>query len=234
MNEKKVLIYGDSIMKGIVYDENSRRYVPTLDPLMERFSGEHRLQIVNHSVFGATIGKGERALNRDLQAGTAGQYALVEFGGNDCTFKWKEVSQDPGGEHLPNTPLNTFVEKYLQMIDSLKQRGIQPILMTLPPIDAERFLDFLAQSGLNRDNILRWLGDAQMIYRYHERYSNAIRKIAADTGALLVDVRSYFLDQFHYSTLICGDGLHVSPQGQNLIYEAFTDFAAGLGKAQLA
>lgn len=96
--------------------------------------------------------------------------------------------------------------------------------MTLPPIDAERYLAFLGRNGNDPKQILRWLGDVQRIYRFHESYSNAIVRIAEETGCPLVDVRSYFLDQPRFRDLICIDGVHPSEAGYKLIFQAFTDF----------
>ena len=51
-------------------------------------------------------------------------------------------------------------------------------MMTLPPIDGERYLDFLCRDNLRRDRILDWLGEPQMIYRHQELYADTAAEIA--------------------------------------------------------
>ncbi|PWS21688.1 SGNH/GDSL hydrolase family protein, partial [Enterococcus faecium] len=80
---------------------------------------------------------------------------------------------------------------------------ITPILMTLPPLHAKRYFEFITRNGLIKDNILQFLGgDVEMIYRWQERYSNTISRIAAETGSHIIDVRDSFLAEFHYENLL--------------------------------
>ncbi len=44
------------------------------------------------------------------------------------------------------------------MIARLKKLDIKPILMTLPPLHAKRYFDFITRDGLNKDNILQFFG----------------------------------------------------------------------------
>ena len=105
-------------------------------------------------------------LQKDLQEKTPCQIALVEYGGNDCDFDWKAIAADPTGEHKPKTSIESFVKTLETMAENLLQRNIQPLLMTLPPVDASRYLSFICRDGLNRANIIQWLGGGeQMIYR---------------------------------------------------------------------
>ena len=59
---------------------------------------------------------------------------------------------------LGNAFLVTFIESAADfanpMVERLKQQGIQPVLMTLPPIDAGKYLDFICRDGLSKDKIL--------------------------------------------------------------------------------
>jgi acyl-CoA thioesterase-1 len=216
-------IYGDSVMKGTVIDR-AYRYHALMEEYLTKFREKFSIETENRSRFGITVDKGYSLLCQDLDQGVACDYALVEFGGNDCNFKWNEISVLPESEHEPLTRLSHFKETYHSMVRDLKRANIQPVLMTLPPIDAERYLAFLGRNGNDPKQILRWLGDVQRIYRFHESYSNAIVRIAEETGCPLVDVRGYFLDQPRFRDLICIDGVHPSEAGYKLIFQAFTDF----------
>ncbi|PWL55986.1 MAG: SGNH/GDSL hydrolase family protein [Clostridiales bacterium] len=222
---KKIAIYGDSILKGVIYDEKTRHY-SVANEAFEKLAEElPDVQISNFARFGCTIRKGYRYFTDALKKGLQCDSVVVEFGGNDADFNWAEVSAHPEEEHLPNTPLHAFEELLVEMLRELKTKGIRPILMSLPPIHAERYLDFLAAKGLSKENILRWLGDVQMIYRFQEMYSNAITKIAYMTETLLADVRAAFLDKHNFAELFCQDGIHPNEKGQILVRQTFVNLA---------
>ncbi len=220
-------IYGDSIMHGTVMDENGR-YRSMIEENLRRFGARFHVEMRNRARYGLTIDQGQRLLQRDLAGDFPCAYALLEFGGNDCDFRWNEVAQRPADDHCPRTCLPRFLQIAAAMLDDLRARGVKPILMTLPPLDAERYLRFIAQRGSDAREILRFLGDAQMIYRFHEYYSNAIARLALQTGTFLVDVRGYFLDKRNFQNLLCQDGVHPNVEGHRLILDAFADFATHL------
>ena len=220
---KGVVIYGDSVMKGTIIDEQFR-YKATMMENIRRFVQKFAMNIINKARFGMTISQGYSIMKQDLKEGLKEDFALVEFGGNDCNFKWDEVARDPEREHLPMTPPDLFKEYGSRMVTELKAAGVQPVLMTLPPIDAERYLAFIGKSGNDCSRILQWLGDVQMIYRFQESYSNAIMHLALETGIPLIDVRSSFLDKHNYRELIGIDGLHPTTEGYRLVCDALEDF----------
>lgn len=176
---------------------------------------------------GRTITKGHEILTKDLAKDATNDIAIIEFGGNDCDFNWTEVSEDPTAEHIPSTPLNIFEMQLLEMIARLKKLDIKPILMTLPPLHAKRYFEFITRNGLNKDNILQFLGgDVEMIYRWQERYSNTISRIAAETGSHIIDVRDSFLAEFHYENLLCADGIHPNEAGHIVMSQKFIQYAS--------
>ncbi|MDL2324208.1 SGNH/GDSL hydrolase family protein [Ruminococcaceae bacterium OttesenSCG-928-A16] len=223
-NPVKVTIYGDSIMRGTVMDEKGH-YRATMPKLLAKIEEKFAVVVQNRARFGITVQKGKKILEKDLAAGLSCQYALVEFGGNDCSFAWHEVAAAPQQTHLPFTQLKDFKTTYINMVGQLQQAGVTPILMTLPPVDAERHLQHVSGGNAqNQKNILAWLGDTQMIYRFHELYSNTVAQIAQQTGALVLDVRDYFLDKHNLKSLIGKDGVHPTSQGYALVLAAAMDF----------
>jgi len=148
----------------------------------------------------------------------------MDYGGNDCDFNWKAISENPEAKHIPNTPINVFADTYHKIITNLKQKRILPILTTLPPLESQRFFDWFCK-GLNKDNVLNWLGDVNAIYRYQENYSRMVEKIAATTRVPLIDLRGAFLNIRSIKTLLCEDGVHINTEGQKLMTKAFVEFA---------
>ncbi|MBC1765898.1 SGNH/GDSL hydrolase family protein [Listeria seeligeri] len=224
---QSVGIWGDSIMKGVLFNPEKNRYTLLKNNCIKRASEKLGITFQNHSTMGRTITKGHEILTKDLAKDASNDIAIIEFGGNDCDFNWAEVSENPEAPHISGTPIDIFETQLREMIARLKNLDIQPILMTLPPLHAKRYFDFITRSGLNKENILAFLGgDVQMIYRWQERYSNTISKIAGETGSHLIDIRDSFLAEFHYEDLLCIDGIHPNEAGHIKMSRKFVQYAS--------
>lgn len=224
-------IFGDSIMKGVLLDEYSRKYILSSSAPCDEIARTMHINVENRSVFGCTAVKGTKLVASAIKNGwlNCNGLVIIEYGGNDCNYIWKDISEEPEAIHEPVTPLKTFEKLYCEMIELVKSVGSIPIIMSLPPIDASRYLKWITKDGLSTDNILKWLGDVSMIYRFQELYSNVISKIAYKTNTLFIDVRSYFLDKHNYCDLLCADGIHPNIEGQKLITQAMIDFSDTAG-----
>jgi hypothetical protein len=126
--------------------------------------------VKNGSHFGATVVKGERLLERLLERETPCDAVVMDFGGNDCDFRWDQVAADPEGDHRPNVPLPEFLQRYREMIARLRLHGITPVLTTLPPLEPERFFSWWC-GKLDQAAVRRWLGSLTNIYAHQENYS---------------------------------------------------------------
>lgn len=214
-------IYGDSIMKAVLVDEQYK-YKPISRPLLDRLEEETGMAAVNRAHFGYTAQRGLALLEKDLDRGLSCEAAVLEFGGNDCDFNWAEVAASPDGEHQPHASVERFSDTLLSMIRALQARKIQPILTTLPPLDAQKYLNFIGRLGSDTGKILHWLGDVQMIYRWQERYSNAVARLADRLSLPLADIRSEFLARRDYCTLIARDGIHLTRPGYELVFSTLS------------
>lgn len=223
---KRVCIWGDSVLKGVILDENRGSYKLLDNNAVERFGSQTGLEIVNRSRFGCTVGKARDALERALQGPRPFDIALLEFGGNDCDFNWPAVAADPTAKHLPNTPLPEFVRTLQQMIDRLARLSIRPLLMSLPPIHSGSYLEFLHRKGCDRDRLLRFLGDVEQIYRFHESYSLQITRLAAQNPiCVYAPVREAFLADSRGPGLLCSDGIHPNAEGHKVMESVFLKLA---------
>jgi len=216
---QKIRIFGDSILKGVVYSEEENRYVPLQPNGFEQLGISLGIAFQNSAMFGCTITKGMQLLQKAIGKGLDCTRVLLEYGGNDCDFLWDEVSAQPNGEHLPKTPLIPFGQTLKAMIAELRSIAVEPILMTLPPINSDRYLDHICRGGLDRNRILHWLGDLYNIERYQELYSLRVATVALETQTQLIDIRSGFLAKRNCNSLICIDGIHPSAKGHELIMD---------------
>lgn len=226
-DQKAITIWGDSVMRGVVFDEMKNRYTLLEENCADEASRALGLTLYNRSRMGCTVTKGFEILKRDLDEK---QYdsavALIEFGGNDCDYDWKKISEHPEVEYQPKTSLSVFVSQLREMVQTIYQRGIIPVMMSLPPIDAERYFAFFTRTGLNKDNILRWLGDIQHIYHWHERYNAAVIQVAEECSCPVANVRDAFLSQMDVRDYLCVDGIHPNAKGHELIRQVLEGFGS--------
>lgn len=226
MIDKKITVWGDSILKGVVLDEQDGKYKVLKSSSMNSFAEITGCEVKNNAYFGMTSTK---ALNR-IKASISKQMfgkddiVIIEFGGNDCDFNWSEVANAPEEDHQPKTTIQSFKSSLMGIIDTFKEKGISPILMNLPPLEAERYFNWISK-GLNKDNILEWLGDVAKIYRWQEAYSSAVEWVARQSNCKLINVRESFLVSSNYSSQFCADGIHPNEIGHKRILESLLDFA---------
>jgi acyl-CoA thioesterase I len=221
----RVDIWGDSILKGVVLDEAAGRYKLLKESAVEAFSRRFSLKIKNHSRFGCTAPRALEKMAQELETGLHTDVVLLEFGGNDCDFNWREVSDNPDADHEPNTPITVFTETMREMVRALTARGITPLLMSLPPIDSYRYFDWITKpKEICAERILSFLGDKEYIYRHQELYSLAITRVALEEGVGYVDVRDAFLRERRLDELLCADGIHPNEKGQKILRDTFSGY----------
>ena len=220
---QKMRIFGDSILKGVVYDKAEDRYLSLPSQQFSSWEAAHHISIKNSAMFGCTVTKGMQLLRRAIARDISCDAVLLEFGGNDCDFPWDQVAANPKKEHQSFTPLPLFEETLRSMIGLLHSRNIPPMLMTLPPIDSSRYLAHICRNNLDRHAILRWLGVVDNIGRRQELYSLRVATIAAETGVPLIDVRSGFLSRRDCADLLCEDGIHPTVEGNALIWSLIAE-----------
>ena len=219
-----VVIWGDSLAKGVVWNEARKRHAYSKTTAADIVAERLGIELVNRAKFGCTAPEGLAIMEREIEGGITCDTALIEFGGNDCNFDWKAISERPDDEHLPATSPEAYQESLRAMVRNLLRQGIQPVLMTLPPIDAERYFRFLVGTRLNPKHILHWLGDVQQIYRYQEMYSMLVERVAREFSIQLIDLRQKCLEYHGFvKKMLCEDGLHLTEEGQRFMGETIAD-----------
>lgn len=217
-------LFGDSIFKGIQLNPINKKYYVNNNIDLEMISKKYSLQVKNYSSFGCTVTKGFGLLKKRLEKSIECDAIIMDYGGNDCDYNWKAISEDPKGEHTPNTPIELFTQTYYTIIHTLKKKGVLPILTTLPPLEPQKFFEWFCKD-LNKSNIIMWLGEIKNIYFHQENYSKLIEKIALETKVPLIDLRDAFLKSGNVNDLLCEDGTHPNTMGQKIITSSFTNFA---------
>ena len=111
-----ITAFGDSVLKGVILE--NEHYKVTDSSFHKICEESFGIKIENEAKFGSTIKKGESVFERNLETirMSTGKYVVLEFGGNDCDFNWKEVAEDPEAKHLPMSTIDDFVSIYTDMI----------------------------------------------------------------------------------------------------------------------
>lgn len=217
MDEKlRIAVYGDSLMKGTLPDEQLRYHFHT--DLFEAPLAGVDAEVTNKSVFGATSRKGVALVQRDLARGHRYDWALIEYGGNDCNYDWADVAAHPEQHHDPVVLADEFRANLTAIVQMLREAGVRPIFTTLPPIDEVKYLACIDHNGASAAGVMQWLGDVRRIYRTQERYSGLVCTIAAELDVPCVDPRDRFLDGGDPCALNADDGIHLSEAGYALFY----------------
>jgi len=215
-----VYLFGDSVARGIIVDEQGK-YVPIKECFSALVAEKLGINLVNKARFGCTITKGFDILRRyisgeraPLPTGKGVGLAVLEFGGNDCDFLWDQVAAKPEAEHLPATPLAEFSALYSQMIDTMRSHGLRPVIMSLPPLVADRYfvLDNAQWTG-PKSNPFMAGRMCSRFFVWHERYDEAVRRIASVKSCPLLDIRKAFLEKSNYREYMC-QGRDSSEQGR--------------------
>ena len=224
-------VFGDSIMKGVIFDSIRGRYTFLKNSFANIWSASTGIIIDNYAKFGCTISTGKKLIEKHSAELSKYKYTALEFGGNDCDFDWAAISERPEDIHEAKTPIGEFEELYSDVIDTVMKAGSQPVLFSLPPLNAGRYFAWISR-GLKAENILHWLGDVEHIYRWHEMYNMVVVKLAAIKRIPLVDIRKAFLESRDYLKLYCEDGIHPNEAGHAFISDVVKKYTAAIAKNQ--
>lgn len=214
----KIYLFGDSIGQGLYMDESGKYRLSRRGCV--RLLKKSGLPIENYARHGFTVREGlERFLNLSAETDSL---CVIEFSGNDCTPDWDAVSADPYAFHDGRVPLEEFEEKLSQFVNTARERALKPVLVTPPPLISNRYLRCILE-GRSEENIMKYLGDDERIYRWQERYANVVKDTAYRLSCRLADVRKWMLDACDYDALMSPDGIHLNEEGQEYLAGRFAD-----------
>ena len=139
---------------------------------------------------------------------------------NGLQYNWKEIAANPGINHEPKMDLIAYKALYINKIAQVRAQGMEPVLVSLPILDEDRFFAFITRgmSMQERKNILYWLGGKTgRLRNLHELYNLSLFRLAAQQCVHIIDVTSPMLASAHYEQLLEQDGVTLSPEGQQLV-----------------
>ncbi|MBQ9942193.1 MAG: SGNH/GDSL hydrolase family protein, partial [Christensenellaceae bacterium] len=149
MEVRSILILGDSLSKGVVYDREKQRYCYAKDSFVKTMQNFLCPTVHNKAKFGATIEYGSSLLVPKMRE-IDPQVVLIEFGGNDCDFDWNAIAENPFADHRPKTEIPVFEAHLTQMIEQVRDFGKVPVLMNLPPLNAPAYFRWFTQGDAKK------------------------------------------------------------------------------------
>ena len=213
---KQLIIYGDSIGKGVIWNEERQRYCISKAACVKSLSAALPFPVENRCVMGNTVRKCLEAFKADKPE--RGAAVVFEVGSNDCDMPWDMISADPEHEHPANVPLHEFYRDLRDLIRLAKRRRMLPIVTIPIPLDGDKYFPWVSR-GLDRENILRYLGDPVQMSRWQERYAAAVRDVARQERVRIIDLRDYMLKNRQFKALYCADGIHLNDREQQYLFD---------------
>ena len=222
MNYTEIHIWGDSVARGIVYNQPKQRYAISKERCTNRLQQAFSCPVVNHAMMGATIRDGQEAFSHFSPV--PGALCAIGYGGNDCDPDWDAMSMAPGAAVQARVPLEEYKTRLTAFVQAVRRESMIPLLLTPLPIHAQRYYAWVCRER-NAKNVLTSLGDLHHIYRWQERYVLAMWHVAKETGCELMDLRERFLALDDFDSLYCRDGIHPSEKGYQALSQIVLDEA---------
>lgn len=217
--DKRVVVFGDSIAKGIIYENNKLQKLD--DNAVSLIAKEFGYEITNLAKYGLSLKKlNEKNVIENYLKETQilPEYAVICIGGNDADYNWKEVATSPFAIHKPVTPVEEFSILLNKSIAMLQTVGVKVILTTIPPVNSDRYFKNVICKIADGQKVLQFFdGDVTNISRHQEAYNYAIIGSAIANGCPIIDLRTGFLLDKNYLSNYCIDGIHPNAHGHKFM-----------------
>ena len=193
---KKIVGFGDSITNG--HDSLYGNWLGRVDAKMKEIGAEG-FEFINCGHNGNTAANGIDRMEKEL-FGDLPATCVVEFGVNDCNVReWMSVNR---------SSLSEFKRNLKEIYRVITERGGSVIFVAnhiLAPDESSRF--FAQGNGKTyMENLIP--------------YNQAVREVAKELDAHLIDVEKYILDNnIDCRTMLRDDGVHLCEKG----YEIYSD-----------
>lgn len=218
---KSVIVWGDSILKGIISSEDLTQIRPSEINALQMAGEKLAIEINNKSIYGAHIIKLQSTQTKNLNKGLTADIALIESGTNDCDYEWNDVCTKPFSEITQKVPLADFKRIASEMVDTSRENKITPVLVTAPDLAIPYWKEYITR-GLDKEKIAQFIGhDPYVLLRNQEEYMEALRQIAKEKNVQLIDMRVEFRKTSDPMSLMCKDGVHPNLEGHKLMADVF-------------
>ena len=144
---------------------------------------------------------------------------------NGVQYDWQAIAANPTGNHQPKLDLVAYKARYINEIAQARARGFEPVLVSLPIFDENRYFAYITR-GMTRQqriNVLAWLGGGtERLRNMYETYNLALFRLAALQCVHILDITNPMLNYPQSNQLLELDGVTPSETGERFINDAYS------------
>lgn len=227
----KLVCLGDSVTRGVSFVQGRLRILKNNYPAMleNSLNNAGEVEVVNKGVFNDNSDGLVSRLQKDV-LNVMPDVVLVEIGGNDCNFRWNEVALKPDSAHDAIVPLERYIANLTNLVNTCRQEGILPVLLTILPLDPVRYYQSISQQY--GSSIAHWINLCGGIEHWHGMYNRALRQLIQSLNVLSIDVRTGFKQAGDLLGLLSDDGIHPTETGYEVLSRLVAQDLPGLVSLQ--
>ena len=216
----KIVVFGDSILNGVITIPNSGKLFDTTEnDSLTLAQKELGFELDNRSIYGNITCKGLVKLQKFFEKGGEADFCIIEFGSNDCDYDW--------GTLVQKVPLEEYLENLSQMISLCRANKVTPLMMGLIPYVCNDWFKTIIK-GHDEAAILKFLGGtAETLGKNQLIYKNAQADFVKKNNVQFLDPWDIF--QGH-KELMCYDGIHPNEAGYEKLSQAWIKFLTDIKK----
>ena len=216
----KLVVFGDSILKGVITIPNSEKLFDTTEnDSLSLAQKELGFELDNRSIYGNITSKGLVKLQKFYEKGGEADFCVIEFGSNDCDYDW--------GTLVQKVPLEDYLANLAAMIKLCRDHKVTPLMMGLIPYVCDDWFKTIIK-GQDEKAILDFLGGSpETLGKNQLIYKNAQADFVQKNNVQFLDPWTIFEG---HKELMCFDGIHPNEKGYELLSKAWIKFLSEVKK----
>ena len=216
----KLVVFGDSILKGVITIPNSEKLFDTTEnDSLSLAQKELGFELDNRSIYGNITSKGLVKLQKFYEKGGEADFCVIEFGSNDCDYDW--------GTLVQKVPLEDYLANLAAMIKLCRDHKVTPLMMGLIPYVCDDWFKTIIK-GQDEKAILDFLGGSpETLGKNQLIYKNAQTDFVQKNKVQFLDPWTIFEG---HKELMCFDGIHPNEKGYELLSKAWIKFLSEVKK----
>lgn len=217
--KKKVYLFGDSLMKGVMPDETGMYH--SSDAIgFKAMEEKYHFELSNFAMPTFTTSQILPYMKNVMANHELPDYVILEGGGNDCDHDWARFAATDGEELVHRISIDQFEENLRAMAEFWKEKAVPCTFIVTPPIDMGRFFEHLQKDekfGAIKDKF----PDIKHMEQEYIRYKEVMYRIIDEYHMKKIDLTHCFDEVDDISSVYSADGMHPNEKGYAMFKEAF-------------